>query len=382
MEIKEMTIEQLEERKEAIVAELDAPEADLDALEEEARAIREEIESRKAEEAKRNEIRASVASGAGIVTEKIKEEETKKMTNEEIWASKEYVDAYANYIKSGDDKECRALLTETVSGTVPVPVMVDGIVRTAWENDPILSRVRKTYFRGNLKVAFERSATAAAIHTEGTSAPTEESLVLGIVTMIPRNIKKWIRISDEAVATGGEAFLRYIYDELTYQIVKKISEEVVKGIAGASTTHSATAVGVPAVSAAPALGTVAEALGNLSGEATNPVVIMNRLTWALFKKAQYAGNFAVDPFEGLTVLYSDGLPAYATASTSAVYMMVGDLDGVQANFPEGENVVIKWDDLSEAESDLVKVVGREYVAYALTAPGRFCNITKPAPATT
>ena len=382
MEIKEMTIEQLEERKEAIVAELDAPEADLDALEEEARAIREEIESRKAEEAKRNEIRASVASGAGIVTEKIKEEETKKMTNEEIRASKEYVDAYANYIKSGDDKECRALLTETVSGTVPVPVMVDGIVRTAWENDPILSRLRKTYFRGNLKVAFERSATAAAIHTEGTSAPTEESLVLGIVTMIPSNIKKWIRISDEAVATGGEAFLRYIYDELTYQIVKKISEEVVKGIARASTTHSATAVGVPAVSAAPALGTVAEALGNLSGEATNPVVIMNRLTWALFKKAQYAGNFAVDPFEGLTVPYSDGLPAYATASTSAVYMMVGDLDGVQANFPEGENVVIKWDDLSEAESDLVKVVGREYVAYALTAPGRFCNITKPAPATT
>lgn len=382
MEIKEMTIEQLEERKTAIVAELDAPEADLDALEEEARAIREEIESRKAEEAKRNEIRASVASGAGIVTEKIKEEETKKMTNEEIRASKEYAEAYANYIKSGDDKECRALLTETVSGTVPVPVMVDNIVRTAWDNDPILSRVRKTYFRGNLKVAFERSATAATVHTEGTSAPSEESLVLGIVTMIPRNIKKWIRISDEAVATGGEAFLRYVYDELTYQIVKKIAEEIVKGIASADTTHGATAVGVPAVTAAPALGTVAKGLGNLSGEATNPVVIMNRLTWSAFKEAQYAGNFAADPFEGLEVLYSDGLPAYGTADNNAVYMMVGDLDGVQANFPEGENVVIKWDDLSEAEADLVKVVGREYVAYALTAPGRFCNIKKPAAVTT
>ena len=33
MELKEMTIEQLEERKEAIVAELESPEADLDALE-------------------------------------------------------------------------------------------------------------------------------------------------------------------------------------------------------------------------------------------------------------------------------------------------------------------------------------------------------------
>lgn len=381
MEFKDMTIEQLEERRTAIVAELDDSEADLDALEAEARGIKEEIENRKANEAKRNEIRANVASGAGIVTEKIKEEEKKKMTNEEIRSSKEYVEAYANYIKSGDDKECRALLTETVSGTVPVPVVVDNIVRTAWDNDPILARVRKTYFRGNLKVAFERSATAAEIHTEGTTAPSEESLVLGIVTMIPRNIKKWIRISDEAVATGGEAFLRYVYDELTYQIVKKISEEIVKGIAGASTTHSATAVGVPAVSAAPALGTVAKALGNLSGEAVNPVIIMNRLTWSAFKDAQYAGNFAADPFEGLTVLYSDGLPAFASASTAAVYMVVGDLDGVQANFPEGENVVIKWDDLSEAEADLVKVVGREYVAYALTAPGRFCNVTKPAPVT-
>ena len=45
MELKEMTIEQLEERRAAIVAELDAPEADLDALEAEARAIKEELEA-------------------------------------------------------------------------------------------------------------------------------------------------------------------------------------------------------------------------------------------------------------------------------------------------------------------------------------------------
>ena len=135
---------------------------------------------------------------------------------------------------------------------------------------------------------------------------------------------------------------------------------------------------MPKVSAAPALGTVAKGLGNLCDEATNPVVIMNRLSWSAFKDAQYAGNFAADPFEGLTVLFSDVLPAYATADDNAVYAMVGDLDGVQANFPEGEGVVIKYDDLSEAEADLVKVVGREYVATALTAPGRFCNITKPA----
>ena len=388
MEIKEMTIEQLEERKAAIMEELNAPEADLDALETEARAIKEEIERRKAEENKRNEIRASVAAGAGVVVDKIKEEEKKTMTIEEIRALPSYIDAYAKYIRTGDDKECRAILTETNpasvsgSGPVPVPVIVDQIVRTAWDNDQILQRVRRTFFRGNLKVAFERSADAAVVHSEGTSAPSEESLVLGIVTMIPQNIKKWIKISDEAAAMGGEEFIRYVYDELTYRIIKKLSEACVSDVAGANTSHGSNAVGVPKSSGAPAVGTVATAMGYLSDEATNPVVIMNRLSWSLFKAAQYAGNFSVDPFEGLPVLFSDALPAYATADDNAVYAIVGDLAGVQVNYPEGDGVVIKWDDLTEAEADLVKVVGRQYVAHALTGPGRFCNITKPAAVTT
>ena len=379
--MNEMTIEQLLERRAAIGAELDNPEADLDALEAEVRAINEEIENRKAEEQRKTDLRAAVANGAGETIQKPVEEE-RKMTNMEIRNSAEYVEAFANYIKTGDDRECRSLLTETVSGTVPVPVLVDEIVRTAWNNDQILSRVKRTFIRGNLKVAFEKSADEAVAHTEGTSAPSEESLVLGIVTMIPKNIKKWIRISDEAVAMGGEAFLRYIYDELTYQIIKKLSAEVIGDIATANTTHGTTAVGVPQASAAPAVGTIATAMSKLSDAAQNLCVIMNRLTWGAFKTAQYAANFDADPFEGLPVLFSDALPAYASADGDDVYAIVGDLNGAQVNYPEGEGVVIKWDELSEAEADLVKVVGRQYAAHAVTGPGCFCNITKPQAVTT
>lgn len=388
MEIKEFSIEQLEERKAAIAAELENADADLDALEAEARAIKEEIERRKSEESKREEIRAAVAAGAGRVTEKLEEKGEIKMTVEEIRSSARYIDAYAKYIKTGRDEECRAILTETNpssvsgSGPVPVPVLVDEIVRTAWDKNDILARVRKTYFRGNLKVAFERSADAAVVHTEGTSAPSEESLVLGIVTMIPQNIKKWIKITDEAVSMGGEAFLRYIYDELTYQIIRKLAGDVVGDIAGASTSHGSTAVGVPKVSADPAVGCVAKAMGYLSDEATDLCVMMNRLTFAQFKAAQYGANYAMDIFEGLPVLFTDKLPAYATADNNAVYAIVGDLKGAQVNYPEGEGVAIKYDDLTEAEADLVKVVGRQYVAHAVTAPGRFVNITKPAAVTT
>lgn len=380
MELKEMTIEQLEERKAAIAAELDAPDADLDALEAEARSIKEEMERRAAEEAKKAEIRNAVAMGEGVVEKKFEKEEKKSMDVNEIRASKEYIDAFAEYIKSGDDKECRALLTTNVGATgyVPVPVLVDDIVRTAWERNEFTNRLRKTYFRGNLKVAFELSADGAYVHTEGTTAPTEEALTLGIVEMIPANIKKWITISDEAITMGGETFLRYIYDELTYRVIKKLVELCVNDVVSASASNSSSAIGVPVVKAAPSVNVIATAAANLSDEATNLCVVMNRLTEVEFRAAYASGNFAVDPFDGLPRVYTSALGAYSTLSENGVYAIVGDLSAIQVNYPEGEGVVIKYDDMSLAEKDMVKIVGRQYAAHKITAPGRLCKLTKPA----
>ena len=380
-EVMEMTAEQIETRSAEIAEEIKtADETKLSELDNELN----EIEARKKELNNAIEERKAdmiaVAKGAGEVLETPKEE--RKMEN--VLESRDYVNAYAEYIKSGDDRECRSLLTTQVSGVVPVPVIVDEIVRTAWDNDQILSRVKRTDIRGNLKVTFERSATGAVVHTEGTSAPSEEELLLGIVEMVPRNIKKWITISDEAVAMGGEAFLRYIYDELTYQIVKKLAASIVEDIAGANTTHSGSAVGVPQKSLTPGVTTFQKALTALSDEAdvNNLVVLLNPATDAAIIDAVAAGNFSIDPYAGMTKIYTSALPAYSTADDNAVYAIVGDLAGAQVNFPEGDDVVIKWDDLSLAEADLVKVVGREYVAHAVTGPGRLVNVTKPAAVTT
>lgn len=376
-----MSIEEIEIRMGEINAELERPEADLDALQEEVRSLNEQKEELRKAAKLEEETRIAVADGAGETKEK-STDEVKTMSLEEIRKSPEYVDAFARYLRTNDDRECRALLkTENASGSVPVPVMVDEIIRTAWDNEEILSRVRKTYFRGNLKVAFERSADGAYTHTEGSTAPTEEDLALGIVNMIPTNIKKWIHVTDEDVAMGGETFIRYIYDELTYQITKKLAALIVTDISGLSTSNGDDAVGAAKITEAPSLTTIATAFANLSDEAQNPVIIMNKLTYANFQAAYAAGNFAVDPFMGLTVVFNNTLPAYDSASSNAVYAIVGDLRGAQVNYPEGDGVVVKWDDMTEAEKDLVKVVGRQYAAHAVTAPFRFTNIAKPAPAT-
>ena len=145
MDIKTMSFEELETRKAAIAVESEAEGADVDALLEEIRSINAEIEERKAHEAKQAELRSAVAAGAGTVIESAEAEERKdtKMDLAEIRKSEAY-----------------------------------------------MSRVRKAYLRGNLKVGFEISSDGAVVFTEGNATEIDpENLVLGIVEIVPASIK-------------------------------------------------------------------------------------------------------------------------------------------------------------------------------------------------
>lgn len=382
MEYTTMETETLQARMKEIRSLADQDGADLNALETEAKEIRAELDRREAEESQKAEIRRKIAEGTDPEAREVEKQEDRKMSDiKEIRNSAAYIDAYANYVKTGKDDECRSLLTTNVEtgGTLPVPDLIENTIRTAWERDDIMNRVRSTNLRGNVKIGFELSATGAVVHTEGTGAPDEEVITLGIVTMIPQTIKKWISISDEALDMGGEEFLMYIYDELTYRIAKKCAEILLDLITGLPQAATATSVSADKVAAAPALGTVAAASAHLSGEATRPVIIMNRLTWADFKAVQYAGNYAVDPFEGFEVLFNDHMPAYATATVGQTYMIIGDLfAGAQANYPNGSAIRIKMNDLSRAKEDIVEFVGRRYVGLGVTRDKAFALVTKPA----
>ena len=379
-EIKTFTAEQIETRAAEIKNEIDNADAEkLDALNAELNAL----EERRGEIAmeQRKAAMKAVAHGAGLVISK--EIEKEQRTLKSVLDSAEYVDAYAEYIKTGKDKECRALLTDLVDGgTVPTPTVIDNFINTAWERSNLVSRVRRTSIKGTAKYPFEYSATGAAVHTEGAAAPDPETLVLGVTELVPASIKKWITISDEAMDLTGEAFIRYIYDELTYQIAKAAANGIIADIEACgtvSTTSGSTHLcAVPKVTAASiALGTVAEAIAQLSDEANNPVVAMNKQTWAAFKAVQYAGSYAVDPFEGLDVVFNNSIKSFAAATTGETYAIVGDFGvGAQMNFPNGEEITIKVDDLSLAEKDLVKFVGREYVAHDVVAPKAFAKIVK------
>lgn len=360
---------------------LDEIKAELDSLEAEEKSINEavELEQRKADEEaeERKKIAEQMEERKPLDVEEIEIKE-KKMENIEIRNTPEYINAYAEYVKTGKDDECRALLTENVSGSVPVPEFVYDIVKTAWERDGIMALVRKSYLKGNLKVGFEISGDDAIIHTEGGEAITPENLILGTIELVAKSYKKAVQLSDEVYDLRGADFLNYIYDEITYRIAKKCADQLLAQIEACGTVSTSTMVSVPVLSASSiGMGTVASAMAKLSDEAENPVVIMNKATWGAFKSVQYANSFNADPFENLPVVFNNSMETYDAATTGVTYAIVGDLGhGALANFPNGAEIEFKFDDLTLKKQDLIEVMGRRFVALGIIAPDSFVKIQK------
>lgn len=392
--------EEIESRKAEIREEVEAAEEiekveeltqEVEALEEEEKQIEEQETVQ--EQAEELEEKKSLAKEIIKEDRKIMNEETKK----EFRNSKEYINAYGEYIKSElvdkyeMSEEARALVTTGGYATgnhavVEVPDLVDEIVRTAWERDELGGLVRRIAVKGNYKVQFEVSGSEATIHQEGNGAVSEEELILGIVEIPAKNIKKWISVSDEVLSMRGEAFLEYIYDELTYRIAKKCIDTLIYNITQLPTSLSANGdtgiydtVSATKITEAPAVDTIAKAISGLSDEARDITIVMNKSTYATFKAVQYANGYGVDVFEGHRVVFNNSLPAYGTANANAVYCIVGDFNnGALFNFPDGEGVNLKYDDLSKMEYDLVRILGKEYVGIGLVADKSFVNIAKPS----
>ena len=384
MEIKEMQMSDIERRSAEIEEMLKADDADIESLSAEV----EELESRKAEilaEVEQRKQEAEEALKTAKVVEEIRSD--KKMNLMELRKTHEYADAYASWVVSGykNDTELRKILTANADAnnvgaddtTYPVPELLESKIQTAWEKDEIMNLITPKFLKGNLKVGFEISGDAAVVHAEGANAPTEEKLVLGAVEIKPESVKKWIRVTSEQYEMGGEAFMEYIYDELAYRIVAKMAEVVVNAIKNSPAASTATNPAVAVLTEALGAGTIVRAEGLLSAEATELVAIMSRATESALKAIQVTSGANVgNVFDGLRVLHTDALPSYDSASAGDTYMLVGDLKSVMANFPNGRDIKFIFDEKSEAEADLVKIVGRIYAGIGYTKPFAFTQVKK------
>lgn len=389
-----MNLKQIEARMaelDALVADAQDEETVKNAIEErkqleaeKAKLLEEEEKKNQAAEAEKRAANAALLSGNPALGNTI---ENRKGVNamykdiNEYRNSKEYIDAFAEYIKTGEDKQVRALLTTNVgdAGTIAVPSFVYDEIKTAWDRNEIFQFVEKLEVAGNLLVNFEISASDAVFHDEGSGAVAEETLTEGIATLVPKSIIKWVSFSREVLNMRGESFLRYVYRELSHKILKAAADDLIGKIAALPAQATPTTPCAATIKKAAAVGTVVEAIGNLSDDAANPIIVMNKLSYAEMKKAAYAAGYAVDPFEGLTVRYNNSLPAYATATENQVWMIVGDFGyGAIANFPNGQIANITVDEITKKKQGMVDVIGDQYMAAEPVACNAFCLVSKPA----
>ena len=367
MNLEEMNLEELETRsleiaeevREADKESIERLNAELDSIEERKKVLLEEKEER----AKTVE---EVINGKGKVIEE-NEERKKPMDSREVRSTQEYINAYVEYAKRNYDlervgAEARTLLTENApDGTIAVPTYVEDRINTAWENDEIMRRVRRTFFKGNVKVGVEVSSDGAQTHIEGGQAITEENLVIDYVDLIGIYVKKMVKVSHSALALTGTAFLDYLYDEIEYQLIKRCADLVLAHVANSTLVASQTMAGQTIATA-----DIVAAEGKLGGEARDVVFITSRANASAIKAETLSAHYGYDPFDGMEVLYG--------TMPTGVEGLVIDLSGVQANFPEGGEPRFIFDEYTEAPANIVRIVGRLMMGADLVATGKAVKI--------
>lgn len=240
MELKDMNIEQLEERKNAIVAELDNEGADLDALEAEMRSIKDELESRKQAEAKKAEIREAVANGAGEVV-KTFVEERKTMEKNFTVDGAEYRQAW---LKNLMGLELNAEERTAITGTDAIPTETLNKIINVLKENALLGKIDLMQIPGFVKIpiyATNRDAT-------WTDTSTDSQDVIGNITLQPKQLIKTIEVPATVDKMSISAFERYITEALANKIESALQKAAIvgtgtgepTGIITAATAHTGT----------------------------------------------------------------------------------------------------------------------------------------------
>ena len=226
MDLKEMTVEQLEERKSAIVGELDNEGADLDALEEEVRAIKAELEAREAEEAKKAEVREAVAMGEGEVIKTFVEEKRDMEKNYAV-DSVEYRDAW---LKNLMGKELNAEERTAITGTDAIPTETLNKIINVLKENALLGKIDLLEIPGYVKIPIYATNNDAT----WTDTSTDSVDVIGSITLQPKQLIKTIEVPATVDKMSISAFERYITEALANKIESALQKAV---IAGTGTTE-------------------------------------------------------------------------------------------------------------------------------------------------
>lgn len=383
------------DKRDELLNEVEELTEEANKIDEEVKELEEQRNTLKAQEERMS--MAQSLSKTAIEARKVNE----KMEN--VLNTKEYNQLYADYIRGKVDvKEVRSFIEardgsanlSTATNYVPIPEIMQGYVETAWYTYGKFSRlVSETFEPAIFKIPVEVSATGANWHDENGDAVTQEEITFGQIVLSPKMIKKYIALTDELMAMSADDFMRYIADELVYRVILALDEAIInrtdkngQGVIGIVNNTLTEDVDVE--------------LGfNAINEAIAGLVTFEDLTIAMNPKTFFANFMGMTDqvgnpifrvvhdnenrpqyyLSGHRVEFTQALPAYDEAEDDEVYAVVGNFRrGYRLNYPQGRNVITLVDPYTLATEDVVRMIGRLYVAGNVVKPLHFAQLKKVA----
>lgn len=380
------------ETRDAILEEVETLTKDAENLDSEIKELEETRNTYKEQEA-RMSLNATLS--------KVEERKEQIMEND-VLKSKEYEKMYADMIRGKvDEKEVRSFLTRsgsanlsTATSYVPIPTIMQGFVETAWAEYGKFSRlVSETFEPAILRIPVEVSADDANWHDENGDAVEQEQIVLSQIVLQPKMIKKFLALTDELMAMAEDEFLRYVADELVYKVVLALDEAIID-------RTDANGLGVIGIVGNALTESVSANLDfNVINEAVAKLLVFDDLTIAMhpqtfFKNFMGLTDQVGNPIfrivhdnEGRPAYYLSGyrveftlaLPTFDNANAGDTYAIVGNFRrGYRLNYPQGRDVITLVDPYTLATEDVVRMIGRLYVAGNVVKPKHFAELKVPA----
>ena len=351
-EIKNATIDEVEERMEEIRSlDLDK-EKDLRALDKEVDALKERKEELRENAKSKKELRTKILNGEVEVRniEKPMEEREMGLNKDNYLSSKEYRTAFLKNLQGKElNKEERAAIA--LAGVNPVipEQLQEPILTKAKEYAPVLNDITLLNVNGAVKFAVEGTTNAAETHTENAAiTPVTDTLVT--VELSTYEIVKMIQISASVQTMTIAAFETWLIDNLAESLAIKIENLIFvgSGINQAKgvdkiTWSDTNSVTVPAKSSLTAEN-VFKLVGLLkSGYARNAKFYMNRQT--LFNdylplEDKSKNSLVVREGNNYYIL---GIKVELTDSISTHESILGDMKKYVANLAEAITVKNAFD---------------------------------------
>lgn len=230
MDIKDMTMADIEARKLEIKDLLDKDDSNLDELNKEVDELNARAKEIKDTVEKRKQIIDKVAQGnQGTI---IEQREGNDNMNNDVMSidSKEYRNAWLKNLQGKELTDAEKRSNETYKTTdthTAIPTLVaDKFIETMKKLAPMLDEITLFRVAGNLKITTEGTNNAASVHTENSAVAASADTIV-TVTLGVYEYMKVINISKSVKAMSIDAFEDWIVNMLGRDIARAIDNHII-----------------------------------------------------------------------------------------------------------------------------------------------------------